>query len=152
MSKNFIYKYLNEDELKSIADKIGEIEKTTSGELVITIKEKRSWLERKKSVRALAENEFIDAKIAQTKDATGILIFIVIGAKEFCILADKNINSKVKQSVWDEIISNMSMHFKQENFCSGILEGINRTGKILEAHFPIQPDDVNELPNEVRVK
>ena len=42
MSKNFIYKYLSEENLKSISEKIEEIEKITSGELVITIKEKRS--------------------------------------------------------------------------------------------------------------
>ena len=58
MSKKFIYKYLSEEELKSISAKISEIEKTTSGELVITIKEKRGWLEKTKSVRMLAEKEF----------------------------------------------------------------------------------------------
>ena len=151
MSKKFIYKYLSKEELKSISAKIGEIEKTTSGELVITIKEKRGWLEKAKSVHALAEKEFVDAKIAKTKNATGILIFMIFNAKEFCILADKNINNKVKQSVWDEIANNMSLHFKQENFCAGILDGIEQTGKILAAHFPIQPGDVNELPNEVRI-
>ncbi len=152
MSKKFIYKYLSEEDLKSISAKIGEIEKITSGELVITIKEKRGWLEKHKSVRALAEKEFKDAKIAKTKGATGILLFMLFNAKEFCILADKNINEKVQQSVWDEIAKNMSLHFKQENFCNGILDGIEQAGKILATHFPIQPGDVNELSNEVRVK
>jgi len=151
MSKKFIYKYLSEEDLKSISAKIGKIEKITSGELVITIKEKRGWLEKHKSVRALAEKEFKDAKIAKTKGATGILLFMLFNAKEFCILADKNINDKVQQSVWDEIATNMSLHFKQENFCNGILEGIEQTGKILATHFPIQPGDVNELSNEVRI-
>jgi uncharacterized membrane protein len=152
MSKKFIYKYLSEEDLKSISAKIGEIEKITSGELVITIKEKRGWLEKHKSVRALAEKEFKDAKIANTKGATGILLFMLFNAKEFCILADKNINNKIQQSVWDEIAKNISLHFKKDNFCSGILEGIEQTGKILSTHFPIQPGDVNELSNEVRLK
>ncbi len=152
MSKKFIHKYLNEEELKSISAKVGEIEKTTSGELVITIKEKRGWFEKTKSVRALAEKDFIVAKIGKTKNATGILIFMIFNAKEFCILADKKIDNKVKQSVWDEITNDMSLHFKQENFCKGILNGVEQAGKILAAHFPIQPGDVNELSNEVRVK
>ena len=152
MSKKFIYKYLSDADLKSISAKISDIEKTTSGELVITIKEKRGWLEKTKSVRALAEKEFTDAKIARTKSATGILIFMIFNAKEFCILADKKINQLVKQSVWDEISNNMSLHFKQEKFCAGILDGIEQAGKILSSHFPIQPGDVNELSNEVRIK
>jgi uncharacterized membrane protein len=152
MSKKFIYKYLSEDELKSISAKISEIEKTTSGELVITIKEKRGWLEKTKSVRTLAEKEFVSAKIGKTKGATGILVFMIFNAKEFCILADKKINEHVEQSVWDEIANNMSLHFKQENFCKGILGGVDQAGKILSTHFPIQPGDENELSNEVRVK
>jgi len=152
MSKNFIYKYLSKEDLKSISAKISEIEKLTSGEVVITIKEKRGWLEKHKSVRVLAEKEFIKTKIAKTKAATGILIFMIFNAKEFCILVDKHINDKIDQSVWDEIAGNISQHFKKGNFCNGILEGIEKTGEILAAHFPIQPGDINELSNEVRLK
>ena len=151
MSKKFIYKYLSEEELKTISAKISEIEKTTSGELVITIKEKRGWLEKTKTVRTLAEKEFVDAKIGKTKGSTGILIFMLFNAKEFCILADRKINELVEQSVWDEISNSMSLDFKQENFCEGILKGVEQAGKILSTHFPIQLGDVNELSNEVRI-
>ena len=152
MSKKFIYKYISEDELKSISAKIGEVEKSTSGELVITIKQKRGWLEKHKSVRALAEGEFVNARIAKTKGATGILIFILFNAREFCILADKSVNEKVEQSVWDEIANNMTLHFKNKNFCKGIINGIEQAGKILSIHFPILPGDVNELTNKVWIK
>ena len=152
MSKKFINKYLSEEDLKSISAKISEIEKTTSGELVITIKEKRGWFEKTKSVRTLAEKEFVSAKIGKTKGSTGILIFMLFNAKEFCILADKKINELVEQSVWDKIANDMSTQFKKENFCNGILNGVEQTGKILAAHFPIQPGDVNELSNDVRLK
>ena len=151
MSKKFIYKYISKDELKSISAKIGEIEKTTSGELVITIKEKRGWLEKTKSVRTLAEKEFINAKIGKTKGATGILIFIIFKAKGFCILGDKSINEKVEQIVWDKIADTISNSFKQEQYYLGVLNGIEQAGKILYTHFPIQPGDVDELSNEVRV-
>jgi uncharacterized membrane protein len=151
MSKKFINKYLSEEELKSISTKISEIEKTTSGELVITIKEKLGWLEKTKSVRTLAEKEFVSAKIGKTKGSTGILIFMLFNAKEFCILADKKINELVEQSVWDEISNSMSLDFKQENFCKGILNAVEQAGKILSTHFPIQSGDVNELSNEVRI-
>jgi len=151
MSKKFIYKYLSEEELKSISDKIGEIEKTTSGELVITIKEKRGWLEKTKSIRTLAEKEFAEAKIGNTKGSTGILIFMIFNAKEFCILADKKINELIQQSAWDEIAEGISSSFKQKKYFNGILNGVEQAGKILSAHFPIQPGDVNELSNEVRI-
>ena len=152
MSKKFIYKFLSEEELKSISAKIGEIEKATAGELVITLKEKRGWLEKTKSVRTLAEKAFVSAKIGKTKGATGILIFIIFNAKGFCILGDKSINEKVEQSVWDEIADTISNSFKQGQYYLGIINGVEQAGKILSTHFPIQPGDVNELSNEVIIK
>jgi uncharacterized membrane protein len=152
MSKKFIYKYLSDEELKLISAKIGEIEKATSGELVITLKEKRNLLEKHKSVHSLAEKEFVSAKIGKTKGSTGILFFIIFNVKGFSILADKGINEKVDQSVWDEIAKSISDNFKQEKYFNGLVNGIEQAGKILAAHFPIQPEDINELPNEVRVK
>ena len=152
MSKKFIYKYLNQEELKSISAKIGEIEKTTSGELVIILKEKRGWFEKTKSVRTLAEKEFVSAKIGKTKGATGILIFIIFNAKGFCILGDKKINEKIAQSIWDDIANTIGNSFKQEQYYLGIINGVEQAGKILSTHFPIQPGDVNELSNEVIIK
>jgi uncharacterized membrane protein len=152
MSKKFIYKYLNQEELKSISAKIGEIEKTTSGELVIVLKEKRGWFEKTKSVRTLAEKEFVSAKIGKTKGATGILIFIIFNAKGFCILGDKKINEKIDQSIWDDIANTIGNSFKQEQYYLGIINGVEQAGKILSTHFPIQPGDINELSNEVRIK
>ncbi len=152
MSKKFIYKYLNQEELKSISAKIGEIEKTTSGELVIILKEKRGWFEKTKSVRTLAEKEFVSAKIGKTKGATGILIFIIFNAKGFCILGDKKINEKIDQSIWDDIANTIGNSFKQEQYYLGIINGVEQAGKILSTHFPIQPGDVNELSNEVIIK
>ncbi len=34
-------------------------------------------------------------------------------------------------------------------FSKGIIEGIDDVGKLLSEHFPIKPDDVNELTNKV---
>ena len=151
MPKKLLYNYLNDDELLRISNKIKEIEKTTVGELVVSIKEKRKSNEKNLSLRELAEKEFIKAGIAKTKDATGILIFLVLTSKEFYILADKNINEKVEQNTWDEIAKSMSEHFVERNFCKGILHGLEQAGIILATHFPIKPDDVNELSNEVRI-
>jgi uncharacterized membrane protein len=151
MTKKLIYDYLNDDELLRISNKIKDIERTTAGELVVSIKERRKIVEKKLSLQALAEKEFVKAGIAKTKEATGILIFLILASKEFYILADKNINKKVEQNTWNKIVKSMSEHFVEGNFCKGILDGLELAGKILSTHFPIQPDDVNELSNEVRL-
>lgn len=152
MPKKFIYQYLSDDDLKAISAKITEIEKTTSAELVITIKEKRSWREKFKSIRHLAEKEFISAGIKNTKSGTGILFFLIFNAKEFCILADKAINDKVSQSVWDKIAEELTNYFKDEKYREGIIKIIDEAGKILAENCPITEDDTNELPNKIRLE
>lgn len=151
MSERLIYNYLSDDELLRISNKIQSVEKSTSGELVVSIKEKRKLWEKSASIRELAEKEFLKAGIAKTKEATGILIFIVLASKEFYILPDININSKVEQYEWDTIAKQMSVHFVDGKFCNGILTTLEECGKILSSYFPIQPGDVNELPDKVRI-
>lgn len=152
MSKDFIYKYLTEDDLKAISLKIGEIENLTSAELVITIKEKRSWREKFNSINQLAEKEFITAGIKNTKSGTGILFYIIFNAKEFCILADKPIDDKVSQTVWDKIAEEMANYFRAEKYREGIIKVIDEAGKILSQTFPITEEDQNELPNKIRLE
>lgn len=151
MPKKIIYNYLNDDELLRISNKIREVEKTTAGELVVSIKEKRKFFERNKPLRTLAEKEFVRAGIAKTNEATGILIFLILKSKEFYILADNKINNKVEQITWDTIAKTMTEYFASGNFCKGIIEGISDCGNVLSTHFPIQPNDINELSNKVRI-
>ena len=43
----------------------------------------------------------------------------------------------------------MTGHFKQSNFSAGIIHAIQKAGELLAAHFPPQPGDGNELPDEI---
>ena len=65
------------------------------------------------------------------------------------IFGDKGINDVVPKHFWNatkEIIQN---HFKSENFKQGIVDGILKAGKELQAHFPWKIDDKEELSNEI---
>ena len=146
-----IYHFLDDDELLRISNKIKEAEKTTAGEICVSIKEHKSFTQKRKTVRALAEQEFFKQGVDKTRDKTGILIFILLESRQFYILADAGINSKVKQDTWDAIKAEMEKMFARGQFCSGIMHGIEQVGKILSAHFPIKPDDTNELSDRVRI-
>ena len=41
------------------------------------------------------------------------------------------------------------MHFKKGAFKDGIIAGVRSAGKELQAHFPWNPEDTNELTNEI---
>ncbi len=152
MEKQLIYYFLNDDELLRISNKITQVEKTTAGEICVSIKEHKAFLQRKKTVRALAEEEFFKLGIDKTRDNTGILIFILLESRQFHILADKGINEKVETKTWDSIKDEMQKMFLRGNFSKGIIHGVEEVGKILSKHFPIKPDDTNELSNRVVIE
>ncbi len=150
MEKEIIYHFLSDDELLRISNKIKEMEKITAGEICVNIKEKRKFLERNKTLRKLAEQEFFRLGIDKTKDKTGILIFLLLEDRQFYILADKGINEKVAEKTWDKIKDEMQSEFLEGSFCTGITNAIQKIGNILSEHFPIKPDDTNEISNVVR--
>ena len=86
MQKKLIYNYLSDDELLRISNKIKDAEKTTAGEICVSIKEKKSLIQ-SSSIYELAKKEFYKLNVNKTRDKTGILIFILLDKKQFYILA-----------------------------------------------------------------
>lgn len=152
MKPKILYSYFTNDELLRISNKIKAVEKTTSGEIAVSIREYRRFSERKKTLRELAEIEFYKLRINKTKEGSGVLIFLLLDERRFYILADDNINKLTGEQVWDEIKDIMQKKFVRGEFCRGILLGIEEIGKILVQHFPIKPDDVNEISNKIVIK
>lgn len=151
MEKQLIYHFVDDDELLRISSKIKEMEKTTAGEICLSIKEKRSLFEKRKSLRELAEKEFFKLGVAKTRDKTGILIFLLLEDRKFYILADSGINAKVQQETWDKIKDDMQLKFSRGEFCKGLIFGVEQVGKILVQHFPVLPGDTNELSNKITI-
>ncbi len=149
MKDQLIYNFFDDDEFLRISNKIKEMEKNTAGEIRISIKEKKSFWQRNKTIKQLAEEEFYRLGVDKTRDSTGILMFLLLGERQFYILADKGINEKVEQSTWDSIKNKMQEMFSCGEFCKGILYGIEEVGKILSIHFPVKQNDKDELSNRI---
>jgi uncharacterized membrane protein len=149
-----IRQFLNEDQLAAIARKVGECEKTTSGEIRVVIREKRDWIARalRLSIRRLAVEEFYRLRMHRTRERTGVIVYFLLEARQFYIYGDKGIHRTLGQERWDAIVAEISSTAKEKDLCEGILCGLDRIGALLTEHFPIRPDDVNELPNEVELR
>lgn len=84
-----------------------------------------------------------------TEDHNGVLFYIAVKNREFAIIGDGGINSRVPDNFWDSVKEVISHHFKSGNFTEGLVEGILMAGYQLKEHFPHKKDDVNELPDEI---
>ncbi|MBI4429329.1 MAG: TPM domain-containing protein [Ignavibacteriales bacterium] len=145
-------KLLSDDDLGSIADVIAGVERTTSGEIRVSVREKKTRKEHDATVEALARWEFEHLGMSNTRDRTGVLLFFLLETRQFYILADEGINSKVQDGTWQLIADIMSDHFSKQNFREGITQAVQAIGKALAEHFPKKPDDTNELTNQVHVR
>ena len=149
MQNELLYHYFNDDDFLRISHKIKEMEKITAGEIRVAFKEKKSFFKRNRKIEELAEEEFIRLGMSGTRDRTGILIYVLLGVRQFYILADEGINERVDQSTWDNVRNDIQNEFRLGHYTDGLLKGIEAVGKILSEHFPIKTDDTNELSNKV---
>jgi len=149
MKKNIIYDYFTDDDFLLISDKIKQMEKQTSGEIRVSLFSKKLKEKENSDIRALAENEFYRLNMQNTRDKTGILIYLNLHIRQFYILADSGINEKVEQSRWDYIRDEIQKDFASGMFIKGVLNGIESVGRILSEFFPIKDDDTNEITNQV---
>ncbi|MEK7819241.1 MAG: TPM domain-containing protein [Bacteroidota bacterium] len=140
---------LSKEELSKISSTISEVEKQTSGEIRVVVKKRLSFFEKRKKIRDLAFKEFYKLKMNETKDKTGVMIYILVKEKKFEIIADEGIQNKVAPFYWDVISQTLSERFLHNEFCKGICDFVNEVGIVLIKEFPIKHDDKNELSNEV---
>ena len=88
----------------------------------------------------------------KTKDGTGVLFFISVFEKRVHILADHGIYSKIKQETLDKYAESISKGIASGNGGEALCKSIKAAGQELADYFPIQKDNVNELPDEVIVE
>ena len=142
-------KYLSNDDLNILAERIAEAEKSTSGEIRVVVRHRRRWSERKLSLHELALQEFRKLGMERTQDRTGVLIMLLYTERSFQIIADEGIHKKVEAGTWDQVAGRMSALFKEGKFVGGIGEAIREVGATMSQHFPRAQSDRDELSNQV---
>ena len=109
---------------------------------------RRLYLEvHERALRAFYEND-----LTATKDHTGVLIFISLLEHRAVILADKGINAKVEATTWNQILATLLSEIRSGRADAGLITAITSCGEILARHFPAEPGDKNELPNQLVIE
>ncbi|MEA2097198.1 MAG: TPM domain-containing protein [Candidatus Cloacimonadota bacterium] len=106
---------------------------------------------RSQKVTERATRYFMESGVYNTKDRTGILIFISIMERRVELLADSGINEKISIEKWQSIVDNIIKGIKQKEIAAHLTESINECGDLLAEHFPIQSDDKNELTDDIDI-
>lgn len=99
-----------------------------------------------------AHYEFSEQGLMNTKDRTGILIFVSLMERRCVVLADKGIATKVDSNIWDDIISDLISEIQRKQAHQGFKIAIQKCGEILTQHLPAQSKNSNELANRLIIR
>jgi uncharacterized membrane protein len=149
--KEWLSKYLKEEDLNKIKNEVAKVELSTSGEIRLSLREKRRFWEKLYQPHELAVKDFEKLGMALTKDKTGIMIFIIFGERYYDVLADEGIYEKIPDDTWNSLEAKLKEEFMRGSYLNGILHIVEQMGNVLSKEFPRKADDVNELPDEVVV-
>lgn len=106
-------------------------------------------LDRAVSRRAL--QAFVDEEIFDTRNRTGILLFVSLREHRIEVLADRGIDERVDDTAWTDVTDHIRQGIENERLTRGLLNGIERCGRVLDEHgLEARPDDEDELSNHLR--
>ncbi|MDO6675334.1 TPM domain-containing protein [Tenacibaculum sp. 1B UA] len=136
--------FLTAKEEEEIVQAIREAERNTSGEIRVHIER---TTEGSHYDRALEVFQML--KMFNTQQRNGVLLYIAVDDHIFVIYGDEGINNVVPDNFWETTKEAIQNQFKQGDFKQGIIDGVLKAGKELQAHFPWTTDDEDELSNEI---
>ena len=137
-------KFLTAEQQETVVSAVRLAEKGTSGEIRVHIDGTCSGDPVKR-----AEEVFFKLGMHKTELRNGVLIYLACNSKVFAIIGDKGINDVVPENFWNDVVQNMSDHFRKGDFTGGLSQAALMVGEKLNSYFPYQEDDINELPDEI---
>lgn len=113
----------------------------------------RAW--RVAQARRDALCTFHELGVDRTARRTGVLVLLSALEREATIVCDRGIDEATLGEAWNSALHRVREAARGRRFGEGdlddLIEGIRALGEALEPIHPRRDDDVNELPDDVRV-
>jgi uncharacterized membrane protein len=132
-------------EVDRIEAAIRAAERRTSAELRVSISRFYFWGD----VRRAAAAVFRRTRMDRTARRNGVLLFVAPRLHRFAIHADVGVAAVVDDLFWNEVAARASADFRGGDLTGGLERALAAVAERLADHFPPQPTDRNELPDQV---
>ncbi len=104
-------------------------------------------------LRQRASEAFVAEEVFQTRDRTGILLFLSLLERRVLVLGDAGINEKVKQEDWQDVVATVIVGIRAGSPVDGLVNAIQKCGALLERKgVNLRADDRDELSDALRLK
>ncbi|MDB6034073.1 MAG: hypothetical protein JWM16_4411, partial [Verrucomicrobiales bacterium] len=78
-----------------------------------------------------------------------VLIYFAPASRQFAIWGDTGVHEKCGDTFWKEIVAGMRPFLKEERYTEAVELAVKEVGEVLARHFPREPGDINELPDDL---
>ncbi len=106
-----------------------------------------------RAVRRAAEAAFAREGVFETRDRTGILIFLSLLEHQVIVLPDTGIAAKAPEGAWAGVVRGIVLGMQTGRPAEALVVAVQSCGEILRvAGFTARPEDTNEIPDEPRFR
>ena len=99
-----------------------------------------------------AAEAFVSEEVFNTRDRSGILIFLSLLEHRVMVVGDTGINARVKAQEWHAIVKTIVDGIVAGRPAEGLIEGIRQRGALLALKgVARRSDDRDELPDSLRM-
>lgn len=102
------------------------------------------------AVRARSKQVFVEHGVTETRERSGVLLFLSELERRVELLADRGIHERVGAELWQALVDDVVAEIRGGHAADGITRAVDAIGARLAEHFPPAADDINELPDAPR--
>lgn len=101
------------------------------------------------AARHAALYHFLGLGIHQTRQRTGVLIFIAVPEHRVEVVADEAIHARVGTAAWEAVCARVLAEAGEGRLVEGIEAAVAEAGRLLVAHVPSDVPSGDELPDRI---
>lgn len=99
------------------------------------------------TARERAIDLFAQLRLWDTEHNNGLLIYLLLADRAVEIVCDRGLHAHVGAATWAAVCHDMEAAFRQGDFETGALRGVQAVGGLLQQHFPATATARNDLPD-----
>jgi uncharacterized membrane protein YgcG len=143
-NEELLDRLITPEDQKRLLEKIGGIERRSSGEVRIHVTGRRV-----KDPLEAARGTFTALGMTRTRRRNGVLVFLSLPSRKFAIVGDEGIDRVTPPGYWESLRDAMAGKFSEGSYAEGLLEILDRVEAVLAESFPYEEGDGDELPDEI---
>ena len=98
-------------------------------------------------VRELAQLQFLNQGVTQTRGRTGVMVLVSQLEKRVAVVADSGVMRAVDDEKWKGFMEKIQDGFEGDDLSATAVQAVEKLGEFLAEPLPVAKDDIDELSN-----